>query len=41
MAQDRALNLVRDKRQSDEEKALEDWIYCKNQVANYTDRIGS
>lgn len=35
MAQDRALNLVRDKRQSDEEKALEDWIYCKNQVANY------
>lgn len=35
MAQDRALNLVRDKRQSDEEKALEDWIYCENQVANY------
>lgn len=35
MAQDRALNLVRDKRKSDEEKALEDWIYCKNQVANY------
>lgn len=39
MAQDRALNLVRDKRQSDEEKALEDWIYCKNQVANYENQI--
>lgn len=39
MSQDRALSLVRDKRQSDEEKALEDWIYCKNQVANYENQI--
>lgn len=39
MAQDRALSLVRDKRQSDEEKALEDWTFCRNQVANYEAQI--
>lgn len=39
MANDRALNLVRDKRQSDEEKALEDWVYVRNQVANYENQI--
>lgn len=39
MAQDRALSLVRDKRQSDEEKALEDWVNCKNQVTNYENQI--
>lgn len=39
MAQDRALSLVRDKRQSDEEKALEEWTFSKNQVASYEDQI--
>lgn len=39
MAQERALSLVRDKRQSDEEKALEDWVFCKNQVTNYENQI--
>lgn len=39
MAADRALHLVKEKRQSDEEKALEDWIFCKNQVANYEAQI--
>lgn len=39
MSQERALSLVRDKRQSDEEKALEDWTYCKNQVASYENQI--
>lgn len=39
MANDRALNLVRDKRQSDEEKALEDWVFTRNQVANYENQI--
>lgn len=39
MAQDRALSLVRDKRQSDEEKALEDWVFCRNQVASYENQI--
>lgn len=39
MAVDRALHLVRDKRQSDEEKALEDWVFCRNQVASYEQQI--
>lgn len=39
MAADRALGLVRDKRQRDEEKALEDWVYCRNQVTNYEAQI--
>lgn len=38
-AQDRALNLVRDKRERDEQKALEDWVFCRNQVANYEQQI--
>ena len=37
MAADRALSLVKDKRQ-DEEKALEDWS-CRNQVSNYENQI--
>lgn len=39
MAADRALNLVKDKRQRDEEKALEDWVFCRNQVSNYENQI--
>ena len=39
MAADRALSLVKDKRQRDEEKALEDWVFCHNQVSNYENQI--
>lgn len=39
MAADRALSLVKDKRQRDEEKALEDWVFCRNQVSNYENQI--
>ena len=39
MAEDRALHLVLDKRQSDEEKTLEDWVFCRNQVASYEKQI--
>lgn len=39
MAGDRALSLVRDKRQRDEEKSLEDWVFCRNQVTNYEAQI--
>lgn len=35
MPEDRALHLVLDKRQRDEEKAFEDWVFCRNQVANF------
>lgn len=39
MSQERALSLVRDKREHDEEKALEDWTFCKNQVASHEMQI--
>ena len=39
MAADRALSLVKDKRERDEEKALEDWVFCRNQVSNYENQI--
>lgn len=39
MAADRALTLVLEKRQSDEEKALEDWVFCRNQVTSYEKQI--
>ena len=39
MAADRALSLVKDKRQRYEEKALEDWVFCRNQVSNYENQI--
>lgn len=39
MPQDRALHLVRDKRKKDEEHSLEDWVFCRNQVANYERQI--
>ena len=39
MAVDRALHLVRDKRERDEDKALQDWVFCRNQVSNYEKQI--
>ena len=39
MPEDRALHLVLDKRQHDEEKAFEDWVFCRNQVAMFEQQI--
>ncbi|MBU3844750.1 MAG: flagellar export protein FliJ [Candidatus Anaerobiospirillum pullicola] len=35
MPEDRALHLVLDKRKRDEDAAFEDWVFCRNQVANF------
>lgn len=39
MPEDRALHLVLDKRQHDEEKAFEDWVFCRSQVAMFEQQI--